>query len=216
MRRITTMAILALLMGGLTACGNDDSDDASLSFQTDADGNVVDDDSDTSGADPGPPDDSGDDIPDIGEGSGNGDSGGEGTGGSGAAGTMTIDGVEIGFDEVLRCEEDSTDLDDIERMLEIFYTGGDYRLELFTSDMANVGLSQSINVAGPDGRFNGGGVETANGWVDGVSGTSDEPPYELDGNRITGSGTLSADRDSDTLVEVSFDVVFPDDTTQCR
>ena len=211
MRRTTTFAALAvLLLGTMTACGNDDSDDggtdsapdeAALTLETDAEGNVASD---------------GDDIPPIGEGSG--DDAGGGTGGSGAAGTITVDGVEFGFDEVLRCEEDSSDLDNIERLLEVIYTGGDFRLDLYTSEMDNVGVTQTINWVGPDGRFNGGAVETAGGWIDSVAGTTggDEPPYEVDGNRITGSATLSADRGSDTLVEISFDVVFPDETTRCR
>ena len=211
MRRTTTIALCALLLGSLAACGDDDStddgasptDDEGFTFQTDAEGNVT--------SDP-------DDIPDIGEGSGDdGDDAGGGEGGSGAVGTMTIDGVEIGFDDVLRCEEDSSDLDDIERMLEIFYTGGDYRLDLFTSEIDNVGVSQSMHLASPDGRFNGGALEGPNGWFDSTSGTtSDEPAYTLDGNRITGSATLSGDFDPDMLVEVSFDAVFPDETRQCR
>lgn len=215
MRRTTTIALCALLLGSLAACGDDDStddgasptDDEGFTFQTDAEGNVTSDGDDISD----------DDIPDIGEGSSDDEgAGSDSEGGSGAVGTVTVDGVEFGFDEVLRCEEDSSDLDDIERMLEVFYTGGDYRLDLYTSEMDNVGVTQTINWAGPDGRFNGGAVDTAGGWNDGITGPSETPPYTVEGNRITGSATLAGDFDPDTLIEVSFDVVFPDETTRCR
>lgn len=220
MRRTTTFAALAvLLIGALTACSDDDtdsgagpagSDDAELVIETDAEGNV------TSDQDPaGAPDDVADeDIPPIGEDSG--DDGGEPRSGSGAAGTVTVDGAEFGLDEVVRCEEDSSDLEDIERLLEVSYTGGDHFLSLYTSEMANVGVTQSVDLASPDGRFGGGSVETAGGWNDGITGPSETPPYTVDGNRITGSATLTGTMDPDASVEVSFDVMFPDETTQCR
>lgn len=217
MRRITTMALFALLVGGLAACGDDDND-ASLSFQTDAEGNLVpegDSADDAPDTDPAPSDDSDDGIPPIGEGSGNGEAS-DGSGGSGAAGTMTVDGLEVGLDEVIRCEEDSSDLDDIERLLEVSYTGGDYFLSLYTSELDNVGVTKSIDVATPDGRFGGGSVETATGWNDGLTGPSETPPYRVDGGRITGSAIVTGSMDPDVEFEVSFDLVFPDETTQCR
>ncbi|MDZ7679136.1 MAG: hypothetical protein U5K29_11350 [Acidimicrobiales bacterium] len=210
MRRITMIALSALLIGALAACGDDtDGDDSALTFQTDAEGNITSDE-DLAGV---PDDDPDDDIPPIGEGSS--DDGGEPTSGSGAVGTVAVDGVEIGLDEVIRCEEDSSDLEDIERLLEVSYTGGDYFLSLYTSEVANVGVTQSVDFASPDGRFGGSSVETAGGWT-GVSGPSETPPYTVDGNRITGSATLTGSMDPDASVEVSFDVVFPDETTQCR
>ncbi|MFP4512029.1 MAG: hypothetical protein ACLFRV_03675, partial [Acidimicrobiales bacterium] len=197
MRRTTTFAALALLLGTLTACGNNDTaddgagtaPDDSPTFETDAEGNVT--------SDP-------DDIADIGEGSTDDDGGGESAspGGSGDAGTVVVDGVEFGFDEVIRCEEDSSDLEDIERLLEVSYTGGDHFLSLYTSEMANVGVTQSVDLASPDGRFGGGSVETASGWNDGITGPSETPPYAVDGNRITGSATLTGSMDPDELVEV--------------
>lgn len=219
MRRITTLAAMLLLTGALAACGDDDDD--SLTLQTDSQGNVIPGSGDI--ADNGEP--SPDDIPGIGEGS-SGESEGDGSaGGGGSLGTVTVDGVEYGLDEAIRCEESTTDDGTIERLLEVMYTGGEgdgqVRLDLYSTESdlgAGPQLLQSVNWSGPEGRFNGGGTEINGSWLhtaDHTPGTG-EAPYTRDGDRITGATSMAGDRDPDTTIEISFDVVFPDETTSCR
>lgn len=207
MRRLTVLALSALLLAALAGCGDDD--DVSEATDDAPEIETLGSDDDT------PTDDDGTD----GEGSEN-DEPVEASGGApGSAGTVTVDGTTYPMDGAQQCDTSGLDVDGVEREPEVQIWGAsdDGRVQLDVYVQAFSGMpSYDVSWAGPEGIFGGGVMQLGGGWTDDNDQTYADAPVSVDGNRTTGSLTLYDAMTMSESIDIDFDVTFPETLTSCR
>jgi hypothetical protein len=198
MRRLTALALTLLLMGGLAACGDDDTDSSTPASTTadEVDGDTGD------------------------EGSGDeGSSDDESAAGSGAAGTVTVDGTTYSMDASQQCDPTDTGVDLLDRSLEAQFWGqsadGRVQLDVYIESFGGV-PAQSVSWSGPEGIYGSSVTQLGGTWTGDNDDTYADPPVSVDGTRTTGSLTLWDASTMEESIDIDFDVTFPDELTSCR
>jgi hypothetical protein len=207
MRATRVLALVALLVGLLAACGNDDAD---ITGPADAD------DTTTTAAESDPADPQDDDAD---EGADDGtDTDDSPAPSSGDAGTFTVDGVTYQMHEAINCELDDLGIEIREPILDTQYLGSsdDDRVTVHIS-LAEINDNPGWDVAynGPEGVFGSHLTEMGGEWVGEQDDTYSEAPVSVDGNTISGAVTLYDSMTMEDTVETEFEVTFPSQTTRC-
>lgn len=207
MRATRVLAIVALLVGLLTACGNDDADTAGPPPE---DGTP-----DLTEADPTDPQDDAADTAENGTEEPSDDSPAQP---SGDAGTFTVDGVTYQLHEAINCEPDDLGIEIREPILDTQYVGrsDDSGVLVHISQVEIAGNpAWDVSYSGPEGVFGSHLSEMGGEWVGEGDSTYSDAPVDVDGNTITGAVTLYDSMTMEDTVETEFEVTFPSQTTAC-
>ena len=204
MRAFRLFTALALIVGLLAACGNDDD-----SAPPNDDATPAADNGDDPGDDPGdgPTDDPGETDTENG-----------GASASADAGTFTVDGVTYGIHEAMQCDPSDFDVDMVELLLDTQYLGrsdeGGVIVHISHSEFAG-NPSWDVSYNGPEGVFGAHLSDVGGQWMGEQDDTYAEAPVTVEGNNITGAATLYDPMTMEESVEVSFAVTFPDQLISC-
>lgn len=213
--RFTIAAISLLLIATLTACGGDD-ETAITSLEEDPAASA-------DQADPLPSEASGEsdraDEPavDRADPPGTGDESESDTGDASASdfGTVTAQGQTHGFLEVVNCEPPDAGIPNHETLLAVSALGNDgIAVHVRISEIADTKI-QDLDFYGPNGFFNGGASEIADGWYNAVDVTTPEPPLTITDDRLTGTVTVVNTRATDETLDIDVDIAYPSEVINC-